>query len=44
MLGRIPPSELPRELALELAWIIGLLVLNRWTFNRGVRRYCSFGG
>lgn len=44
LLGRIPPEQLPRELALEFAWILALLALNRWTFHRGVRRYCSFGG
>jgi ABC-2 type transport system permease protein len=44
MLGRIAPEMLLQELAMEFAWIIALLVLNRWTFQRGVRRYCSYGG
>lgn len=44
MLGKIAAAELPRELLIQLAWIVGLVVLNRWTFVRGVRRYSSYGG
>ena len=44
LLGRIPVEELPRELAIEFAWIVLLFVLNRMVLARGVRRYGAFGG
>jgi ABC-2 type transport system permease protein len=44
MLGRIPADQLPRELFIQALWIAALLIMNRIAFNRGVRRYSSFGG
>jgi ABC-2 type transport system permease protein len=44
MLGRIPADQLPRELFIQALWIAALLITNRIAFNRGVRRYSSFGG
>lgn len=44
MLGRIPADQLPRELFIQALWIATLLIMNRIAFNRGVRRYSSFGG
>lgn len=44
MLGKIPAADLPSELLTQLLWIAGLLIANRWAFNRGVRRYSAFGG
>ena len=44
MLGRIPADQLPRELLIQALWIAALLIMNRIAFNRGVRRYSSFGG
>lgn len=44
MLGRIPPGQLPLELLIQAAWIAVLLMMNRIAFNRGVRRYSSYGG
>ncbi len=44
MLGKIPAEHLPMELFIQASWIVGLLVLNRIAFNRGVQRYSSFGG
>lgn len=44
LLGKIPPEHLPMELLIQLGWIAGLFVLNRYTFNRGVLRYSAFGG
>lgn len=44
MLGKIPQDELLREMALEMGWIVVLLILNRVAFARGVRRYGAFGG
>ncbi|MDB4614331.1 ABC-2 family transporter protein [bacterium] len=44
MLGKIPPSQLGFELAIEATWVVLLLVLNRVAFAYGVRRYGAFGG
>ena len=44
MLGKYTHAELLRELLIELSWVIGLLIANRVTFTRGVRRYGAFGG
>lgn len=44
MLGKIPQEHLPMELLIQAAWIMALFALNRLAFNRGVRRYSSFGG
>ena len=44
MLGKVPPSQLPTELAIEATWIAGLFIANRIAFARGVRRYGAFGG
>ncbi|MEN9556211.1 MAG: hypothetical protein RLZZ232_2497 [Planctomycetota bacterium] len=44
MLGKVAMADLPRELLIQLTWIVGLWMLNRWTFSRGVRRYSSYGG
>ena len=43
-LGKIPRDELAWELTIELAWVLFLIVLCRWMFARGVRRYSGFGG
>ncbi len=44
MLGRFTHAELAHELWIELSWVVGLFVLNRVAFARGVRRYGAFGG
>ena len=41
---RYSHGELLSELSIELCWIVGLFLLNRIAFNRGVRRYGAFGG
>ncbi len=43
-LGRIPQSALATEISMQFCWIVGLFILNRVTFSRGVRRYSSYGG
>ena len=43
-LGKYEPDELPGVLLVGAAWAVGLLVVNRVTFRRGVRRYGAFGG
>ncbi|MFN9721434.1 MAG: ABC transporter permease [Planctomycetota bacterium] len=44
MLGKIPVNQLPKELMIQASWIGLLFWLNRAAFDRGVRRYSSFGG
>ncbi len=44
LLGRIPTSQLPAELAVQATWVVVLLIANRVAFERGVRRYGAFGG
>ena len=44
LLGKIPPEHLPVELLIQAGWIVGLFILNRYTFRRGVQRYSAFGG
>ncbi len=44
MLGKIPADQLPEELLIQATWIIALIILNRTVFNRGVKRYSSYGG
>lgn len=43
-LGRYDEAAMWRELAIELIWIVSLLILCRLAFARGVRRYGAFGG
>lgn len=44
LLGKIPPDTLMMELAIQAAWIVILLIMNRMAFHYGVRRYGAFGG
>ncbi len=43
-LGKIQGAELAMALLVELAWVVGLIVLCRVLYARGVRRYSGFGG
>ncbi len=43
-LGKIQGEELVRGLVIEVAWIAFFIVLTRFMFARGVRRYSGFGG
>ena len=43
-LGKIPEEDLPFELAIEAAWLIFFVVLCRFAYSRGVKRYSGFGG
>lgn len=43
-LEKITGQQLVIELLVELAWTIFFIVLARWLFARGVRRYSGFGG
>ncbi|MFH5805372.1 ABC transporter permease [Alienimonas sp. DA493] len=44
LLGKYSPEELPGVLLTGAAWAVGLLIVNRVVFRRGVRRYGAFGG
>jgi ABC-2 type transport system permease protein len=43
-LGKITGPDLAWGLIIEVAWIVFFVVLSRWLFNRGVRRYSAYGG
>jgi ABC-2 type transport system permease protein len=43
-LGKIQGPELARGLLAEAAWALGLMLLARWLYHRGLRRYSAFGG
>jgi ABC-2 type transport system permease protein len=43
-LGKIHGAELVRALAVEMGWIVAFVVLSRWLYRRGLKRYSAFGG
>ncbi len=43
-LGKIPDEQLPWEMAAEAAWLAFFIIVCRFAFNRGVRRYSGYGG
>jgi ABC-2 type transport system permease protein len=43
-LGKVPPGELWLDLLIEAAWAVGLFLLCRFLYARGLRRYSAFGG
>jgi ABC-2 type transport system permease protein len=43
-LGKIQGADLARGLLTELAWAVFLIVLCRWLYARGLRRYSAYGG
>lgn len=43
-LQKIPEEDLPMEMAAEAAWLAFFIVVCRYAFNRGVRRYSGYGG
>lgn len=43
-LGKVQGQELAIGLGVELGWVIFFILLSRWLFSRGVRRYSGFGG
>jgi len=44
LLGHFDQHEIAVELLKEFCWLVGLLIVVRFTFARGVRRYGAFGG
>ena len=43
-LGKIPPEDLPMELAIEALWLVFFIFVCRFAFAKGVRRYSGYGG
>ena len=43
-LGKVQGAALIEGLAVEAAWAVVLIVLSRWLFARGLRRYSAYGG
>jgi ABC-2 type transport system permease protein len=43
-LGKVRGAELAQGLAVEAGWAVLLIVLSRWLFERGLRRYSAYGG
>jgi ABC-2 type transport system permease protein len=43
-LGKIQGEALVRGLLMELAWVVGLILLARWLYRRGLRHYSAYGG
>jgi len=43
-LGKVSGPELWQGLAIEVCWAIGLILLSRWLYARGLRRYSAYGG
>jgi ABC-2 type transport system permease protein len=43
-LGKIQGRELVEGLAVEVLWAAALILLTRWLYGRGLRRYSAYGG
>jgi len=43
-LGNVPPAELTHYLLREAAWALLFMVLSRWLYRYGLRRYSAYGG
>lgn len=43
-LGKVPEDELATEMAMEAGWLVFFIVVCRWMYSRGVKRYSGFGG
>jgi ABC-2 type transport system permease protein len=43
-LGKLSPEQVAWGLATQATWVVAFVVVARWTWNRGVRRYSAYGG
>lgn len=43
-LGKVPPEALGRELLIQVFWAVVFIVLSRWLYRLGLRRYSAYGG
>jgi ABC-2 type transport system permease protein len=44
MLGKYNHAQLTSELLIQAGWVVGLFLLNRFAYHRGVNRYAAHGG
>ena len=44
ILGKVEGAELMRGLLIEAVWAVVLIVLSRWLFRHGLKRYSAYGG
>jgi ABC-2 type transport system permease protein len=44
LLGKVQGADLVRGLLVGLGWAVALILLSRWLFRRGLRRYSAYGG
>lgn len=43
--GRLnDPTEIAQGFMIQIAWVIGLLLINQWLWTRGLRRHTAVGG
>ena len=43
-LGKVQGMDLVYGLLIEVAWVVTFLILARWLYARGLRRYSAYGG
>ncbi len=43
-LGKVPEDRLWIEVGIEFAWLGFFVVLARWMYARGLKRYSGYGG
>ena len=43
-LGKIPSDRLWMEIGIEFLWLGFFIVLARWMYARGLKRYSGYGG
>ncbi|MCA9190222.1 MAG: ABC-2 family transporter protein [Planctomycetales bacterium] len=43
-LGKIPQESLWQEIGIELMWLVGMILLARVLYQRGLKRYSGYGG
>lgn len=43
-LGKVEPEVLWQEIAIEVCWLVALIIVARILYARGLRRYSGFGG
>lgn len=43
-LGKIPEDELPQEMAIEAGWLLFFIIVCRFAYSRGLKRYSGYGG
>jgi ABC-2 type transport system permease protein len=43
LMGRLKVAEILMGIAIQWAWVAALYALNRWVWNRGLRRYSAVG-